>query len=166
MNLLSCRNLLIEVTNFFLGGYIHDVLVCRPNTNRDLSQVFVKSKCWASQKKSKKYTQKIIFQPEKRETQDDDPAVVSYSVCEECPAGQEGGLCQHIFALLLAVEHYGPRNIGNSLPGEEPVTSLKQRWGPREQEVKPKAMFQNVVEKAKMADERKQSPAGPSLFES
>ena len=76
-----------------------------------------------------------------------------YAVCEGCSAGQEGGLCQHIFALLLAVEHYGPRNIGSSLPGEEPVTFLRQRWGPREREVEPKAMFQNVVEKAKMADE-------------
>ena len=89
-----------------------------------------------------------------------------YAVCEGCSAGQEGGLCQHIFALLLAVEHYGPRNIESSLPGEEPVTSLKQLWGPREREVELKAMSQNVVQKAKMADERKQSPAGPSLFES
>ena len=40
--------------------------------------------------------------------------------------------CQHIFALLLAVEQYGPRDGEGRLPGEEPVTSSRQSWGPRE----------------------------------
>ena len=78
---------------------------------------------------------------------------------------REKGYASTSLLFFLAVEHYRPRNVGSSLSGEEPVTSLRQLWGLREREIEPKAMFQNV-EKAKMADERKQSPAGSSLFES
>ena len=47
------QKLLNRGHQFFFGGYVQDVLVCRTNTNRNLSQVSVKSKCWASQKKAR-----------------------------------------------------------------------------------------------------------------
>ena len=54
--------------------------------------VYVKSKCWASQKKSVKYTQKVIF----AEAKEDEPVQVLHAACKGCPVGQDGGLCQHI----------------------------------------------------------------------
>ena len=71
-----------------------------------------------------KDTQKVIF----AEAKEDEPVQVLHAACEGCPSGQDSGLYQHIFALLLAGEQYGPPHGERSLPGEDPVTSLGQSW--------------------------------------
>lgn len=148
-------------SDFFFGGYIHDVQVSRAPDGR---HVYMQTKCWASQKKTTKYLQKIIF---KNAEDIDQPVSVRDAACEGCPAGQDGGLCQHVFAVLIATEYYGARLLrGESLPGKQAVTSLRQSWGPRARDIEPKAVFRLVYEKSKMAGERKQSPLGPSIFES
>ena len=105
--------------DFFFCGYVHDVCVCRKG-----GHCFLKGKCFASQKKAVKYEQGIQL------TEGENGASVLFAACKGCPAGADGGLCQHVFALLLAVEHYGPKKEGN-MPGEQSKTSMKQSWGPR-----------------------------------
>ena len=111
--------------DFFFGGYVHDVFVCRYES----SAVYVKSKCWASQKKNTKYTQRLVLSEmpcvEGDDTGDDlvTACAVDFATCEGCPAGADGGLCQHIFALLMTLGHYGPRFASSSLPGPQSVTS-------------------------------------------
>ena len=75
---------------------------------------------------------------------------VDFATCEGCPAGQDGGLCQHIFALLMAIEKFGPRPGCSILPGEQSVTSLRQSWGIRERDVKPHSVSQVVIEKSSL----------------
>ena len=86
--------------DFFFNGYVHDVLVAREG-----DAYFVKAKCWASQKKTTKYLQKGKLLQQRKEGMYVD---VDFATCEGCPAGQDGGLCQHIFALLMAIEKFGP----------------------------------------------------------
>ena len=33
---------------------------------------------------------------------------VTYASCVPCPAGTSGGLCQHVFALLILLQHHAP----------------------------------------------------------
>ena len=56
------------------------------------------------------------------------------------PAGDDGGLCQHVFVLLLVLEHFSPRNTT-----PEPVMS-------------------RTFEKSKLAVNRKRSAVDCSLF--
>ena len=133
--------------DFFFCGYVHDVCVCRKG-----GHCFLKGKCFASQKKAVKYEQGIQL------TEGENGASVLFAACKGCPAGADGGLCQHVFALLLAVEHYGPKKEGN-MPGEQSKTSMKQSWGPRERDVEPKPVMSIVVEKSKLDRERK----GPAI---
>ena len=71
-----------------------------------------------------------------------------------------------VFGVLHQNNHPGAKKTpGENLPGEETITSLKQSWGPRERQVIPQPLFQNVLEKAKLKDERKKKPATPTWFE-
>ena len=143
--------------DFFFNGYVHDVLVAREG-----DAYFVKAKCWASQKKTTKYLQKVKLLQQRKEDMYVD---VDFATCEGCPAGQDGGLCQNIFALLMAIEKFGPRPGCSILPGEQSVTSLRQSWGIRERDVKPHSVSQVVIEKSKRDEERKKRASGSLLFE-
>ena len=41
--------------------------------------------------------------------------------CLKCcvPAGGDGGLCKHVFVLLLVLEHFSPRKADCVLPGPQ-----------------------------------------------
>ena len=78
----------------YLSGHAHDVLVCCEGM-----QIFVTSKCWATQKKNKKeYEQKLVL----NETTDKEYCTVKYARCIRCVAGGDGGLCFYVFAVLEA----------------------------------------------------------------
>ena len=143
---------------FFFDGYVHDVAV-----HGDKEHVFAKSKCWASQRKAVKYHQQVVFTPADEDS--DDGVYVSFATCHGCPAGENGGLCQHIFALLIVINHYYPREESGSLPGPSSATSNPCTWGPRKRNVKPQAVMQSTIEKAKTDDERKRSAVSCSLCE-
>ena len=87
---------------------------------------------------------------------------MDFATCQPCPAGANGGLCQHIFALLMAIEYY--RGKASVLPAAESVTSNPCSWGPSQRDVELKFIFQSVIEKPK-AEKRKGKGSGPSLFE-
>ena len=112
--------------------------------------------------KTTKYLQKVKLLQQRKEDMYVD---VDFATCEGCPAGQDGGLCQHIFALLMAIEKSGPRPGCSILPGERSVTSLRQSWGIRERNVKPHLVSQVVIEKSKPDEERKKRASGSLLFE-
>ena len=106
--------------DFFFWGYIHQV---------ELQQVdgiwYVQSQCWASQRKSTKYHQKLTLVSSGSQLN------VDYASCVPCPAGTNGGLCQHVFALLLVLEKYSPKlaETETGLPGPQSCTSEKKAWG-------------------------------------
>ena len=81
--------------DFFYWGYVHEVEIFKEG-----GMCYVQSKCWASQRKAVKYSQKVMISKEG----------VEYAACHTCPAGRNGGLCQHVFALLLVLEKYCLRN--------------------------------------------------------
>ena len=142
----------------FFDGYVHDVAV-----HGDKEHVFAKSNCWASQRKAVKYHQQVVFTPTDEDS--DDGVYVSFATCHGCPAGKKGGLSQHSFALLIVINHYCPREESGSLPGPSSTTYNPCTWGPRKRNVKPHAVMQSTIEKAKTDDERKQSALSCSLYE-
>ena len=101
----------------FFWGYIHQV---------ELQLVdgiwYVQSQCWASQRKSTKYHQKLTLISSGSQLN------VDYASCVPCPAGTNGGLCQHVFALLLVLEKYSPKlaETETGLPGPQSCTSEKK----------------------------------------
>ena len=153
--------------DFFFGGYVHDVFVCRSES----SAVYVKSKCWASQKKNTKYTQRLVLSEmpcvEGDDTGDDlvTACAVDFATCEGCPAGADGVLCQHIFALLMTLEHYGPRFASSSLPGPQSVTSQPRQWGVRKRNVAPQPIMSLSIERPRMEESRKGPPIECTLRE-
>ena len=74
---------------------MHDVNVTSPKDGT--GRVFVLSKCWASQKKTVKYEQKVIFSSDIDSKVEFPACKVDFATCEVCPAGLHGGLCQHVF---------------------------------------------------------------------
>ncbi len=145
--------------DFFYEGYVHDVQVASVD---DKKEVFVVSKCWASQKKYLKYSQKVLFVPDEASN---GPAKVKFATCQGCPAGEQGGVCQHIFALLMAVEHLRPlHGHGGSLPPAESVTSRRRLWGPKARDVEPRAIFQCVLERS-TGETRRGKGIGSALHE-
>ena len=144
---------------FFYEGYVHDVAVARDERG---GLVFVRFKCWASQKKSITYKQSLVLEEKDEGCQ---PYEVAFAKCMGCPAGGDGGLCHHIFALLMVLDYYSPRPECEMLPGPVSVTSQACGWGPRQQIVDSQPSMQTVVEKSKMAGERKKKPVTCSLFE-
>ena len=147
--------------DFYFGGYIHDVKVCKVDDNT----VCVQSLCWASQKKTQKYQQRVSLkevqssssEAEKNASDSDDEVddstvpeatstgehsrtnsrkwTVVFAECLPCVAGTHGGLCRHIFALLIALEAVDSKA---ELPGPDSVTSNRQIWGPRSRNVEPR----------------------------
>ena len=73
---------------------------------------------------------------------------VMYSYCVPCPAGTCGGLCQHIFALLILLQHHVPESSSPaaSLPGLDSVTSGKKLWGGQKKDVSVKTIMETMVE--------------------
>ena len=124
---------------------------------------FIRAKCWASQKKSTRYEQSLIL----RKTADTREAwEVDWATCAGCPAGTDGGLCHHVFAVLEVIQYCGPKADDSShLPAPISVTSQKCTWGPRERCVDPQPTMQTVVERAKLENERKKKAIGCSFFE-
>ena len=126
--------------------------------------MFAKSKCWASQRKAVKYYQQVVFTPANEDS--NDGVYVSFATCHGCPAGENGGLCQHTFALLIVINHYYPREESDSLPDPSSATSNPCTWGPTKRNVKPHAVMQSTIEKAKTDNERKRSAVSCFLYES
>ena len=81
----------------FFAGHVHDVSFCHSD-----ERVFVTSKCWATQKKSKKYEQKLVFS-ESSTKESGSSCTVQYACCVGCVAGGDGCLCSHVFAVLEAL---------------------------------------------------------------
>ena len=54
----------------------------------------------------------------------------SFAACEGCVAGDHGGLCSHVFTLLMVLEKLCPVEADGSVPGSESVTSLPRSWEP------------------------------------
>lgn len=133
---------------FFFGGYVHDVSVSTVNAD-----TYVLSKCWSSQHKSTKYEQKLVLQ----DTSPSFSTRVVFARCDGCVAGSDGGLCSHVFAVLMVLEKY-------RTDGTTPVTSLPCSWGPRKRDLEPKPIMDVTVEKASM--ERKGPPITCTLYES
>lgn len=147
----------------YFAGYIHDVRVCRQSNT-----VFMMSKCWATQRKSVKYVQKVAFQEEDEPSgKECQPAgMVTFATCVGCVAGTDGGLCAHVLALLYAVDSFrSTRDTGKSPPGPESVTSMPQQWGPRKRNVEPQPVMDLVVEKSKTQAERKGPRRKCTLYE-
>lgn len=92
-------------------------------------------------------------------------SMVEFATCEKCPAGGDGGLCQHVFALLIVMEHYGPRKTSSELPGPQSVTSQQRTWGIRTRNVTPKPVMHITFEKSKLDSERKGKAIDCSLYE-
>eukprot|EP00117_Sycon_ciliatum_P012417 scpid103773/ scgid0985/ len=56
----------------YFGGYIHDVSVCCVE-----AEIFIEAKCWATQKKSTKYSLRLVFTDDAK----NDSAVLDFAVC-------------------------------------------------------------------------------------
>ena len=174
-NVLVAQKPLRRGYDFYWGGYVHDVLFFR--NPRDANKAFITGKCWASQKKYTKYEQKVVLEqlegcgelaeepnaaadrqrPEKH-------WAVTFATCTPCVAGQHGGFCQHVFALLLALENHVKQG-SDKLPGPQSITSARQQWGPRSRNVEPQRVMESVVEKARPDEERKRPPISSLLKE-
>ena len=163
-SILVCQKPLKRGIDFFFGGYIHDVLVCR-----SASSTFVKSKCWASQRKNTKYNQRLLLSElpvsEGSEKSSLISGTVEFAACDGCPAGGHGGLCQHIFALLLVLEHHGPYSASRSLPGPQSVTSQPRQWGIRKRDVTPQPIMSLTIERPRMELDKKRQLIGCTLKE-
>ena len=70
----------------FFDGYVHDLAVLGDKT--------------------------ACLQSQSADEGSDDGVYVSFAICQRCPTGENDGLWQHFFALLIVIEHYHP-----SLPG-------------------------------------------------
>lgn len=117
--------------DFFFGGYVHDV-----NVNTQPEQVLVHGKCLASQSKKKEYTMLLVLNYMDEEAVS---TAVSLAKCDGCPAGQCGGLCQHIFALLMVLEYYGSRPDPDvEVTADEAMTLQPKSWGPHQRNVSAK----------------------------
>ena len=123
---------------------MHNMRVAAPSPEPgSLPQYFIKAECWASQRKTTKYSQKLLLSA----------TVEEYEVKVEhahstCPAGVAGA-CQHIIACLFTMEECKKANIG-ALPPPGTCTSLQRAWSPRQRNISPQALQQVVVERAKM----------------
>ena len=141
----------------------------RPRDSGDSAPeiAFVRAKCWASQKKSTRYNQELVLE---KSGKDAELLEVSWASCVGCPAGTDGGLCHHIFAVLEVMQYYGPiapEAASLALPAAGrplSVTSQKCSWGPRERNVDPQPIMQTFVERAKMDEERKKKALSCSLI--
>ena len=56
----------------YFGGYIHNVSVCCVE-----AEIFIEAKCWATQKKSTKYSLRLVFTDDAK----NDSAVLDFAVC-------------------------------------------------------------------------------------
>ena len=105
-----------------------------------------------------KYNQKVVISEEG----------VEYAACHTCPAGRNGGFCQHVFALLLVLEKYCIKTaaeVDNEWPTSQSCTSVKQSWGPRKRDIDPKPIMQTTVERAKDEKEHKKVAVTCTLYE-
>ena len=129
---------------FFYWSYAHNMRVAAPSpAPGSPSQYFVKAECWASQKKSSKYNQKLLLTG----TVEEYGVKVEHAHCT-CPAGIAGD-CQHVVACLSTMEKCKEVNTTTSFPPPESCTSLQCAWGPRQRSINPQALQEVVVERAK-----------------
>ena len=77
------------------------------------------------------------------------------------PAGGDGGLCQHVFVLLLVLEHFSPRKADCVLPG--PQSAMGHFICSRN--ITPEPVMSRTFERSKLAVNRKRSAVDCSLFE-
>ena len=73
------------------------------------------------QRKAVKHHQKVVFTLADEDS--DEGVYVLFATCHGCSAGDNGALSQHIFALLIVINHYHLREESGSLPGTSSVTS-------------------------------------------
>ena len=136
-----------RANELFFCGYVEDVSVCSKEEN-----VFVLSKCWATQKKHERYTQKVIL----RSVKPSNSMSVTFAQCQTCVAGYDGGLCSHVLALLLCLESDVEHRPVS-------VTSMPPRWGPWQRNVDPEPVMELCAEKSKR--QRSKAPISNALFE-
>lgn len=139
----------------YFYGYVHDVSVCF-----DDKKCFVTARCWATQRKSERYTQKLMLTGDKLREQS---CTLEFATCIGCVAGFAGGLCSHVFAVLLVLEEERKK----SLDADNVIspTSLPRTWGPRQRDVQPEPVMDVVVEKPISATHRKKDPVASKLYE-
>lgn len=141
----------------YFSGYVHDVEVCRLD-----GEVFVRSKCWATQRKAVKYSQQLVFVDAGVGNRQSTSATLQFATCIGCVAGSNGGLCSHVFAVLIVLNEEHVRLI------KEPTvacTSLPPTWGPRQRNISPMPLMDVVVEKPRSQSSRKGPPSTCSLYE-
>ena len=109
-------------------------------------QYFVKAECWAPQKRSSEYKQKLLLTGTVKEY----GVKVKHAHCT-CPARIAGG-CQHVVAYLFTIVKGKQIYTTTKLPSPESRTSLQRAWGPRQCNISPQALQQVVVERAKMTE--------------
>lgn len=134
----------------YFYGYVHDVEICYEG-----SKCYIKSKCWATQRKSAKYVQKLVLTSS---SPVDVSCTVDFAVCLSCVAGADGGICSHVFAVLLVLEE-------EKQASDVSKTSLPCTWGPRQRNIEPEPVMDVVVEKPLSASERKKRPVSSTLYD-
>ena len=77
-----------------------------------------------------------------RDAQANDETRVDFGTCECCVTGTGGGLCSHVFALLLFLERY------RTTCGQTSLTSLPQSWAPGQRDAVREPFAKVVVERA------------------
>ena len=124
--------------NFFFWSYIHTVSCCASASAPAV--YYLKSKCWASPKKTESYQQECVLKPSWSMY----GLEVMYAHCS-CPAGVIG-TCHHVVALLLTVEHCVQKDADP--PAAESVTTHRRQWGPRPRSVAAQPVMLLQIERA------------------
>lgn len=132
-DILIAKRPLDRANELFFCGYVEDMSACSKEEN-----VFVVSKCWATQKKHERYTQKVILCSDEQSSS----MSVLFAQSQTCVAGYDGGLCSHVLALLLYLEFDVEHRPVSA-------TSMPQRWGPRQRNVDPEPVMELCAEKSK-----------------
>ena len=128
---------IISWLELFFWSYVHGLSCCSPEKSGDH---YIRSKCWASQKKNESYQQECIL----RASMNTYGLEVMYAHCT-CPTGIFGD-CHHLVAVLLTCEYCVQKQ--QDPPGGESVTTQRQRWGPRPREVVSEPVMDISLEKA------------------
>lgn len=90
----------------------------------------------------------------------EDSYTVDFATCSDCVAGYDGGICAHVFAVLLVLEEERV-----SKAGAVSRTSLPCTWGPRQRNVEPEPIVDVVVEKPVPESHRKKPPLSYTLYD-
>ena len=107
--------------------------------------------------KSVKYTQQLVLVNDEVGSSSSSVSV-QFATCKGCVAGSHGGLCSHVFAVLMGLNEERERKTAS-------CTSLPQSWGPRPRNVDPVPVMEVVVEKPRSSSNRKGQPSRCTLYD-